>query len=236
VLSRVKFVIGAFFVIGLMTLLVHTKEYPKRTEEWMEQAVPEQLQGYTLAAASSKDPAAKMDERTYAILQPFGIVTRKFQKEQDGRSYDFVVIAGNTRKPFHDPVICFSAQNWVLRDRHLKRVNIPTLGGKIPATVMSLDQPGVHGTAMYFYKDPFGWRHSPLYIPFDLTAAKLMLWDKADAQFYRLIVWPATPPEDDTPQAARKAQEHDIAMLEKFADAMFAKLNQTEDGRYFVEK
>ena len=87
---------------------------------------------------------------------------------------------------------------------------------------------------MYFYKAPFGWRHSPLYVPFDLTAAKLMLKDNAEAQFYRFLLSPATPPYEQTAESVEKALQEDLALLEKFADAVFTGLGTTADGRYFV--
>lgn len=232
-LSRVKLVIVVFVLVGLGTLLINAKTYPPKTESWMEAAIPEQIPGYSFETSSKGNPAAKMDENTYTILSPFGIVVRRYHGE-DGRQLDFVVIAGNTRKSFHDPQVCFSAQNWKLVDPRLRHVNIPALGGDVPVTVMGLEQPGIRGTAMYFYKDPMGWRHSPLFVPFDLTAGKLLMKNSADAQFYRLILQPATEPANDSPQAREDALKKDISALEKFADAMFTKLKETPDGRYFV--
>ena len=231
--SRVRLVIVVFVLVGVGTLLIAAKTYPPKTEPWMEAAIPEQIPGYAFQNSSKTNSAVRMDENTYTILSPFGIVVRQYQGN-DGRQYEFVVIAGNTRKSFHDPQVCFSAQNWKLVDPRLRHVNIPTLGGDTPVTVMGLEKPGVRGTAMYFYKDPMGWRHSALFVPFDLTAGKLLMKNSADAQFYRLILQPATEPANDSPQAREEALKKDISALEKFADTMFGKLNETQDGRYFV--
>jgi hypothetical protein len=177
-----------------------------------------------------------MNQQTYDILEPFGIVVRQYQDEQ-GRILDFTVIAGNTRKPFHDPQICFSAQDWYLEEPKMRKIKIPALGDEIPATVMSMQrisQAGRRGVAVYFYKDPIAWRHSPLYVPFDLTAAKLMLKSNADAQFFRFMLNPATEPEDESREAREKALTQDLARIEQFANAIFTQLKKTEDGRYFA--
>ncbi|MBA3727257.1 MAG: exosortase-associated EpsI family protein [Armatimonadetes bacterium] len=233
--SRVKFVIVFFALAGLASLFLHAKQYPQKSEAWMEAAVPEEIDGYTFTTSSKRDATVRMDEMTYEILKPFGIVVRNFTG-QDGKNFDFVVIAGNSRKSFHDPQVCFSAQNWQLIDPKLQEINLPSVGGKVPATVMGLKRPGANGVAMYFYRGPMGWRHSPLYIPFDLTFAKLLMKDDADAQFFRFIMSPATTPADATRESAAKTRKQDVDALSKFADSVFRKLKATDDGAYFVSR
>jgi len=148
--------------------------------------------------------------------------------------FDFTVIAGNTRKSFHDPQICFSAQNWALIEPKMREVNIPAIGGKTQATVIILDKPSTRGIAMYFYKSPLGWRYSPLYVPIDLTLAKLMLKDKPEAQFFRFLLYPATQPDEQTQAALDKALQKDLARLESFANTVFESIGKTNDGKYFV--
>lgn len=233
--SRVKLVLILFAVVGVAALFLHSKQYPEKTEAWMEDAVPEQLAGYQFETSSKTNPAAKMDPMTYDILKPFGIVTRVYA-DDEGHRLEFVVIAGNSRKSFHDPQVCFSAQNWRLINPGLQYIDVPALGGKIPATVMGIDRPGAKGVAMYFYNGPMGFRHSPLYIPFDLTFAKLLMKDNADAQFFRFLLTPATTPDSQSPADIAKARKQDIDTMSKFADAIFKGLDASRDGRYFVSR
>jgi hypothetical protein len=91
-----------FAAAGVALLFVRPKDYAGKTEQWMETAIPRELPGYALLDSSIG--GAKMDANTYSILQPFGIVVRQYQ-DTTGRNFDFTVIAGNTRKSFHDPQI-----------------------------------------------------------------------------------------------------------------------------------
>jgi hypothetical protein len=116
----------------------------------------------------------------------------------------------------------------------MREVDIPAIGGKTPTTAMVLEKPGNRGVAMYFYKSPLGWRHSPLYVPFDLTASKLMLHDKPEAQFYRFLLSPATAPEEQTAEAVEKALQKDLQLLSRFANTVFESLAKSNDGKYFV--
>src|SRR5687768_15313922 len=211
--KRLKLVLVLFALVGIAAFAIRPKVYLEKEEDWMEGTIPEQIQGYQFASSTKSNPMMKMDENTYNILDPFGIVVRAYTGPTDGKSYEFTVIAGNSRKSFHDPQICFSAQQWQLIDPRKRDVNIPSLGGKIPATVMALDRHGLRGIAMYFYGGPGGWRHSPLALPVDLTIARLMLKDDIDAQFYRFIMQPATTPDSNSPADVEKAMQTDLAAL-----------------------
>lgn len=232
---RLKLVIALFLVAGIAAFAIKPKTYAERTEEWMEKVIPEQVPGYQFASSSKSNPASKMDKNTYDILDPFGIVGRQYVGQTSGRSYDATVIAGNSRKSFHDPQICFSAQQYQLIDPGLREVDIPALGGKIPTTAMALDRNGMRGVAMYFYGGPGGWRHSPLILPIDLTWAKLTLQDSIDAQFYRFILQPATSPDSNSAADIEKALSADLADLAKFADAFFSEVKKQPEGAYFTE-
>ena len=232
--SRLKFVLVLFVLAGIAAFAIRPKVYAEKEEEWMEQTIPEQLPGYQLTGSTKSNPMMKMDENTYNILDPFGIVVRSYTGPSDGRNYEFTVIAGNSRKSFHDPQICFSAQQWQLIDPRRRDVQIPSLGGTIPATVMALDRNGARGVAMYFYGGPGGWRHSPLVLPVDLTLARLTLKDHIDAQFFRFILQPATTPDSNSPADVEKALKADLDTLAKFADACFAELKKQPEGAYYT--
>jgi hypothetical protein len=232
--KRLKIVLVLFVLVGIAAVAIQPKVYLEKEEDWMENTIPEQVEGYHFAGGTKSNPMMRMDENTYQILDPFGIVVRAYQGPADGRNYEFTVIAGNSRKSFHDPQICFSAQQWQLIDPGRRDVEIPSLGGKIPATVMAIDKPGSRGVAMYFYGGPGGWRHSPLALPVDLTLARLMLKDDIDAQFFRFIMQPATTPASNSPADVEKAMQQDLAALAKFADACFAELNKQPEGKYYT--
>ena len=233
--KRLKIVLALFALVGIAAFAIQPKVYPEKEEEWMENTIPEQLPGYQFASSTKSNPMMKMDANTYQILDPFGIVVRAYTGPGDGRNYEFTVIAGNSRKSFHDPQICFSAQQWQLIDPRMREVNLPSLGGKIPATVMALDRHGLRGIAMYFYGGPGGWRHSPLALPVDLTFARLMRKDEIDAQFYRFIMQPATTPDSNSAADVEKAMLQDLAALEKFADTCFAELKKQPEGKYYTQ-
>ncbi|MEO7454160.1 MAG: exosortase-associated EpsI family protein [Fimbriimonadales bacterium] len=233
--KRLKIVLVLFALVGIAAIAIQPKIYLKKEESWMETSIPEEVPGYLLAGSTKSNPMMKMDENTYQILDPFGIVVRAYTGPADGKSYEFTVIAGNSRKSFHDPQICFSAQQWQLIDPGKREVSIPSLGGRIPATVMAIDKPGARGIAMYFYGGPGGWRHSPLALPVDLTLARLMLKDDIDAQFFRFIMQPATTPASNSAADVEKAMKQDLDALSTFAEACFAELNKQPDGKYYTQ-
>jgi hypothetical protein len=227
--NRLKIVTIVFVLVGVVAFAIQPRRYQDRTEEWMEQVVPEKIPSFRLQASSRTDPSVKMSEIAYQILQPFGIVTR-YYTGPDGRTYEFVVLAGNTRKSFHDPRVCFTAQGWDLKDPGIYTVALPHMGGSVQVSAMTMNNvaTGNRATAMFFYKTPFGIRPNTIRVPFDLTFAKLMLKSDVDAQFYRFMV---TPPSE-----AADAVQADLQALTAFAEAIFTELEKQPDGSYFLLK
>ncbi len=214
--SRIKIVLALFVIAGIGALMVPKVVYKDRTEEWMEAQIPKEVPGYRFIQT------VKMDKQTYDILVPFGIVGRLFQGP-DGRQYEFLVIAGNSRKSFHDPQVCFSAQGWIFKDNYERTVDIPVMGGKIPATILNLEKPGARAVAMYFYRTPLSMRGSPILMPVDLTFAKLTGRENVDGQFYRFLLAPSGPDFDK-----------DLKALEEFAQVMLTQVAAGEEGDYFI--
>lgn len=224
---RLKIVLGLFAVIGIAAVFLKPRAYSDRTEEWMEAVVPEQVSGFDLVSSSRTDKSVRMSDVVYEILQPFGITTRYFHGG-DGRTYELVVLAGNTRKSFHDPRVCFTAQSWDIGDPGVYRINVPELGGDIEVSAMLMKNvsTGTQASAMFFYKTPFGIRPNTLRVPFDLTFAKVLLKENVDAQFYRFMVIP--------PSEGSDALQKDLKALERFARSVFAELQKSEEGKYFT--
>ena len=224
---RLKIVLGLFVVVGIAAVALKPRTYSDRTEEWMESVVPEQVPGFTLLSSSRTDDSMRMSDVVYEVLQPFGITTRRFQGE-DGRMYELVVLAGNTRKSFHDPRVCFTAQSWDIGEPGVYKINVPELGGDVDVSAMVMKNvaTGSEASAMFFYKTPFGIRPDTLRVPFDLTFAKLMLKENVDAQFYRFMVIPPSDGDD--------VLQKDLKALEHFARSVFGELHKREEGRYFT--
>ena len=215
-LLRIKVAIVLFVIGGVIAMFVPKVEYVSRTEEWMEEQIPKELPGYRFVQT------VKMNDQTYKILQPFGIVGRQFQGP-DGRYYEFLVIAGNSRVSFHDPQVCFSAQGWIFKDVWTRDVNVPVVGDKVPATILNLERSGGKAVAMYFYRTPYTLRGSGFMMPVDMTFAKLSGRPSVDGQFFRFLL---SPSSNDL--------EKDIAALEHFADAMLKEVSKAPEGDYFV--
>lgn len=215
-LLRLKVVLVLFVLAGIVAMLVPSVKYTDRTEEWMDAQIPREVPGYRYVND------VKMDPLTYSILVPFGIIGRTFLG-QDGRAYEFLVIAGNTRRPFHDPQVCFSAQGWAFRNNFQRKVNIPALGGDVPVTVLNLDKPGGKAVAMYFYRTPYRLYSSPTPMPFDMTFAKLAGRKNVDGQFFRFLLSPSGPD-----------LEKDLAALREFAQAMLEEIAKSPEGQYFI--
>ncbi len=224
---RLKIVLGLFVVVGIAAVALKPRAYSDRTEEWMESVVPEQVPGFTLLSSSRTDESVRMSDVVYDVLQPFGITTRYFQGE-DGRTYELVVLAGNTRKSFHDPRVCFTAQSWDIGEPGVYKINVPELGGDVDVSAMVMKNvaTGSEASAMFFYKTPFGIRPDTLRVPFDLTFAKLMLKENVDAQFYRFMVIPPSDGDD--------VLQKDLKALEQFARSVFGELQKGEEGKYFT--
>ncbi|KAA0224901.1 MAG: hypothetical protein AKCLJLPJ_01163 [Fimbriimonadales bacterium] len=217
--SRLSIVLILFFAVGAVTTVLPRTVYPEKEESWMEKILPVELDGYSFTNS------VKMEASTYETLQPFGIVGRMYQGG-DGRYFEYTIVAGNTRKSFHDPQVCFSAQGWQLINPRRRDVNIPSMGGKVPATVMGLKRSdNMQGVALYFYKGPNGLRHDPFYIPIDMTFSKLVGRENIDAQFYRFLVFPAS-----------ERLEDDIQDLERFAESVLSAAGTKEGGDYFLAR
>ncbi len=208
---------AVFVVVGFGGIFLPVTHYEAKEEAWMESVIARDVPGFTYLAD------VKMGDIAYQVLQPFGIVGRRYIG-RDGRAYEITVIAGNSRKSFHDPQICFSAQNWELEDPSLVMVDIPAMGGEVPATVIGLKGTAQRGTTMYFYKTALGLYHDSFYVPFAIAIAKLAMKEEVDTQFYRFIVTPA----------GKEGLDADIEALEAFAQATLSETAKSKGGEYFV--
>lgn len=160
----------------------------QRSEEEIAKELPVAVADFKMAPPSNPSVpycTYKMDEATYGILRPWGIVPRIFQK--DGESYDVVVIGSNTKDSFHDPAVCFSAQGWNLSNA--REETIPTKAyGDVPVTIVDMDKEGQKTIAMYFYRLREGYVASNGGVKRQMLLYKLMKFGKDnEGGFIRII-------------------------------------------------
>lgn len=144
----------AMIVSGIAIQATPTAKLPGRTEKELEKMAPVQVGDYTFyERALSKKPLQSydLDEETYKILQPFGIVGRSY--ESGGKAFDVLLVSSNKKESFHDNRVCFEATGWTLTDQSHASVN--TSRGLIPLTLVKMrhDQFGTR-TAAFLYKGP----------------------------------------------------------------------------------
>lgn len=127
--------------------------YERPTENELETWVPRQVGDYKMIAGD-EDPnqSYKMDELTYEILNPFGIVARVLDNGQ--QRFDVVIIAGDNADSFHDQRACFRGQGWEIKDA--KDVMIETEErGEIPFVLIDIKrQDGMESKAAYAFQGP----------------------------------------------------------------------------------
>ncbi|MFN8140684.1 MAG: hypothetical protein U0R49_12890 [Fimbriimonadales bacterium] len=216
--NRAKLVFALFAVVGVANLLIPEPVFATKTEEWMLANLPESVKGYSFVGN------IKMGQINYDQLKPFGIVSRSYTG-LDGRSYDYLVIASNSKDSFHDQRVCLTSQQYQLRDLDIQNVDIPALGGSVPATVTNLVRSDANGSAMIFYIGPYGFRPNPTQIPFDITRAKLFFKTDIHTLMYQFKVSPAG-----------KSLEEDAKALATFADSLLKGTSAMPEGEFFVPK
>jgi hypothetical protein len=155
------------------------------TEAEMEARAPTSVPGYQLIPGpQGLAYTYRMDEQTYEVLQPFGIVARQYTDGQ--HTFDVVLITSNSHESFHDPKICFSGQGWIFTSTRRETLEIPD-GRTIPATVVEMSGPLEDALAIYFYKGPKGFVADPKRLQLDMFNEVLFGRNPADSTFYRFM-------------------------------------------------
>lgn len=176
---------GIVLVAGLAITLMPKPAPDKKDEPWMEQHLPIQFGDYTFMPGN---PGAmqsyRMEQRTYDILQPFGIVCRRYAS---GRFvYDATVIASQSDDSFHDPRVCFSAQGWELGP--MEEVEIPTkTRGTVRATMTTMTGKERNKVAAFVYKTDNGFYASTSEIKWAMLLESMKGGKKLNGVFYRFI-------------------------------------------------
>jgi hypothetical protein len=159
---------------------------PGQTEDWMEKIAPAKVAGYTFIAGS-QDPQCtyKADKMVYDTLVPtVGILARVY--ESRGQKYDVNLIASRDRGSFHDPRVCFTAQNYAIQEE--KEITIPTKErGLIKATFAKMKGPEGDTAAVYFYKGPKGFYSNTSSLKIAMLMEQFTGKTDIDGVFYRFI-------------------------------------------------
>lgn len=146
---------GLFAVVGGAYLLGRGEPPPAKTEAQMIAMLPDSVANMPFDK-SADDPGItyKMDETTYKVLKPFGIVAREYWKGE--RRYDVVVIASRSKDSFHDPRVCFSAQGWEI-EQFFDETVTTKFRGKVPVRFISVSkEKEAPSFAAFLYKAPGG--------------------------------------------------------------------------------
>lgn len=194
-------------IAALSGAYVHLTPHPdpeRKTEQWMEQNLPQQFGKYHYTgSAENPQQSYRMNQETYDALRPYGIVCRKYTNGE--KAFDVVVIASNSRASFHDPRLCFSVQGWNIHTE--KHLTFDWGGRNIPFTSVEMDGPAGESRAMYFYKGPAG------YFP-DTAGLKIgMFWysikggARSDGVYYRIIPEYPGATTDDIVSFAREFKD-----------------------------
>lgn len=160
---------GLFAAVGVAYLMGRGEPPPAKTEKEMIALLPVKVANMPYDK-NSEDPdvSYKMDETTYKVLRPFGIVAREYWK--GARRFDVVVIASRSKDSFHDPRVCFSAQGWTIEQFFDQTVRTKNRG-IVPVRIISISKEKSDSSfAVFLYKAPNGKFYS------NTLKFKLGLW------------------------------------------------------------
>ena len=145
---------AALLVVGAFIQMSGAVSLVRRTEAFLEDKAPMRVGEFVCYPDTiGKKPKQSyvLDESTYTVLKPFGIVGRVFLKGDEG--YDVLLIASNNKESFHDQRVCFSATGWTLTAETEERIQ--TSRGIVPLTFARMRHAGKgEQITAYCYKGP----------------------------------------------------------------------------------
>lgn len=189
--------VRAYIVTGLLLVTAAWSQFSPRpgrvagrTETWMEQVAPKEVEGYRFIPSTNPDEGAlcsyKDPKIVYDVLTPtVGILARVY--EAGGQKFDVTLIASRDRASFHDPRVCFTAQGYNIVNE--EQISIPTKSrGNIPATLAQMTGPdGKPTVAVYFYRGPRGFFGTTMSLKIALLLDQVKGRTDLDGVFYRFI-------------------------------------------------
>ncbi len=216
--QKIFVAIALFLAVGALANFRSTLTgYTRPTEDQVEQMMPkDEILGYRFVKSDS-DPnqTYKMDEVTYEMLKPFGIVSRVYENNE-GQRIDAVLIASDDSDSFHDQQWCFQGQGWEMKHIELRMIETKSFG-KIPVKYIEMDHkergPAI---SLFTFKGP----DKKFYDSFDA-----MWWDFITREF-----------KSGQPQAGsfyRFISIYDVSKedLDAFAAAYIDEVERTSQGK-----
>ena len=141
--------------------------------------------------------------------------------ESDREKYDVVLIVSDDKESFHDPQICFTAQNYTILSA--TPINIPTQSrGEIPATLVRMNSPQGTVLAAYFYRGPEQFHASPVSVKWSMFWEQFTSGQTTKGVFYRFIPMRVNVPESQLPALQREL----LSFIGEYMDAS----GKLEDG------
>jgi hypothetical protein len=225
-------VIGMLLLCGIAIAVRGKGRRVVPTPEWVESQVPKEVGNFKTVLGPRADLADhcltyKMDDQTYQILEPFGIVCRVMTNQDSPaggpiETYDTVFIAGDDSHSFHQPEICFQTQNNEILDRQTDTVQTKS-HGTVPIALLKIKNAqagrGIQWAAFCF-KGPYGYTASNGQMINDLLISEFLTQKPFTGAFYRFIT------ENGGDDNATK--DRLLTFIGKYMDA----INQTSQGRF----
>lgn len=181
------FALGGFLLLaGVGIQAMPRPSLHAKDEKFMAQAAPTQVGKFKFV--ENPDLPGKsydVDERTYELLQPFGVIGRIYSDGDKG--YDVLLISGNDKNCFHDNRVCFQGQGFTIVGQETEVVD--TARGKIPVTMLTLDhRENGRMMAAMFYKGPHNkWFALPQPLTWAMFLEQVKLGSDLNSTFYRII-------------------------------------------------
>lgn len=186
VMTRTFAVAGIFLATGAFLYFSPKTQYETKTEDQLIAMAPERVGNFGFVRGY-EDPRVsyRMDQSTYDVLDPFGIVARRYA--QGSRVYDMVLVASTSKDSFHDPRVCFSAQGWTLEKFEPDTVKTETRG-EIPITIITMSGPtGRNKLAAFWYRGPGQFYGNTQRLKLGMFLEKFRGGKDIDGVFYRVI-------------------------------------------------
>ncbi len=224
-MTRVAVAVGVFGLAGAWLKMTPRATGDAKTEDDMIAMAPTKV-GKSAFIPGDGDTRVsyKMDEKSYRWLTPYGIVARRYPVGAD--SFDVVLIASASRSSFHDPHVCFSAQNWTIFKSEASSVETKSRG-KVPFMLIHMtNEKERNKVAAYFYKGPGGFYGDTQSLKAALFWEALMHGHNSDGVFYRII--PDFALQAQTPEAQKEQEDK----LKQFIADYLESAKESSDG-YF---
>lgn len=204
---------GLLLIVGVASSLMLTRSGQKVDERWMEDnSLTSFGQFQMISSPDNPRQSYRMDERSYELLKPFGIVSRVF--ESGPERFDVVLIASDNKESFHDPTVCFPGQGWQIVEERTDKIDTKTRG-QIPISIVKMRSPqGESKLSAYFYRAKAGFFPRTGDMSLGMFIGPLKGNFDTNGVFYRFM-----------PISANVTEERLKAFMVEYMDASYEKSN-----------